>query len=65
MDKVEVGDFITIPAWETFGMVREVKPAPTGSPDAIRVLLQEHPDQPARGWRYYTLEPGEYTNKGQ
>ena len=65
MDKVQIGDFITIPAWKIFGMVQEVRPCPVGSEDAIRVLLQEHPEQPARTWKYYNLEPGEYTNEGQ
>ena len=58
--KPQIGDFIEIPAWHTFGMVHEVKGAPIGSDDAIRVLVQEHPEQPVHYWRYYNLEPGEY-----
>ena len=57
---VQVGDFISIPSWQTFGMVHEVRPSIMGSDDSITVLVQEHPDQPVRNWRYYRLEPGEY-----
>ena len=60
----EVGEFIEIPAWKTFGRVMDVKTAPLGSEKAIQVLLQEHPDQPARAWRSYRLEPNEYILEG-
>jgi len=60
-NKVQVGDFIEVPAWQTFGMVHEVKASMFGSDESITVLLQEHPDQPTRNWRYYRLEPSEYS----
>ena len=65
-EQVQIGDFIEIPAWKTFGMVQAIGKPPEFSPEGtIRVLLQERPDQPARAWKYYNLEPGEYINEMQ
>ncbi len=57
-----VGDFITIPSWETFGQVVDTRPATIGTPDAIEVLVESKPDDPAPRW--YRLEPSEYINEG-
>jgi hypothetical protein len=59
--KPEIGNFIEIPAWKTFGMVIGIEPAWHGSDDAIRVLIQEHPEQRTADCIYFHLEPGEYT----
>jgi hypothetical protein len=56
--RLQVGDFITVSAWETFGQVVDVKPAFYGSDHAQRVLPQERPEAVAR---WYTLEPDEFT----
>ncbi len=58
-----VGDFITIPAWETFGQVVDIRPATMGTPEAIEVLVEHKPDDPDPRW--YRLEPGAYINEGQ
>ncbi len=58
MATVEVGDFVSIPAWRIEGMVTAVRPATTGSDDAIEVFVQERPDGPERRYR---LEPGQFT----
>lgn len=58
--KVQVGDFIEVPAWRTAGMVQHVKGSMFGSSDSVTVLLQEHPEQPARDWKSYRLEPEEF-----
>ena len=55
---LEVGDFITVAAWEATGQVIGIEPAMIGSDDAQRVLLQERPDADGH---WYTLEPGEFT----
>jgi hypothetical protein len=59
-DKIRVGDFIEIPAWNTCGMVQAIEPAMLGSENAQRVLVQEFPEQSASDWEYYRLEPGEF-----
>ena len=56
----EVGEFIEVPAWQTFGQVVAAEPASMGSDYATEVTLQEHPEQPARKWPKFRLEPGEY-----
>jgi hypothetical protein len=58
--KLEVEDFIEIPAWNVFGCVLSVKPSMMGSEDSVTVLLQESPDQPEHEMRSYRLEPDEY-----
>lgn len=59
-DAPTVGEMIEVPAWQTCGMVMATAAALTGTEGSIRVLLQDHPDQPAHNWRYYTLAPGEF-----
>ena len=55
--KLELLDFITIPAWNDYGMVVRIESAIIGSDDAVAVLLQREPDgKPVR----YRLEPDEY-----
>lgn len=56
-NKIDVGDFISVPAWETHGQVIEIGPAFYGSDNAQRVLLQE---QPEAAGKWYTLEPDEF-----
>jgi hypothetical protein len=60
MDTLEIGDFISVPAWKTYGMVIGVDLAWYGSDDARRVLVQEHPDQRTADCKWFQLEPGEY-----
>lgn len=55
--KLQVGDFINVPAWETSGQVIAVEAAHHSSDEAQRVLLQ---DAPEAAGRWYTLEPGEF-----
>lgn len=55
-----VGEMIEVPAWQTFGMVIAERPTTIGPEGTVSVLLQKSPDQPARGWRWYRLAPGEY-----
>ena len=56
-----VGEFIEIHAWKTFGMVIGQEEPTHGVDDAIRVLVQEHPDQRIDKCKWYQLEPGQYT----
>lgn len=58
-ESLQVGEFIEIPAWETEGMVMNVKPSLVIA-GAIEVLMQEHPDQPLSAWRTYRLLPDEF-----
>lgn len=62
-ESLQVGDFIEIPAWRTWGMVMEIQDPMPGTKE-IEVLLQEDPDQPARLWRNYRLQPDEFTIVG-
>lgn len=56
---LQVGDFITIPAWRIRGgQVTEVNEPYIGSDKAQRVAVQEKPEQESR---WYTLEPNEFT----
>ena len=57
-DPVEIGEFISIPAWKTEGMVIATAPATLGSADAIVVLVETRIDDPSPRW--YRLEPDEY-----
>jgi hypothetical protein len=57
-ERIEVGDFIKIPAWSVEGCVVDLRPATLGSDDAQEVLLEVQPDDPHPRW--YRLEPGEY-----
>ena len=57
-ERPDVGDFITIPAWNITGCVMAVLAADFGSDEAFTVLLQESPDAPTT--RAYRLEPHEY-----
>ena len=58
--KLQPGDFISIPAWDAYGQVIATDLPHYGSDDAQRVLLQEHPEQPASACRWYHLEPGTF-----
>ena len=60
MNTIEVGDFIEVPTWKTFGQVVSVQPSQI-RPGAQDVMLQEHPEQAIRNCRTYRLMPGEYT----
>ena len=57
--KIQVGDFIEVPAWKTVGMVTGILLPHYGSENVQHILLQENPvsDRVTR----YHLEPGEYT----
>ena len=57
-DVLEVGDFVTVPAWKTFGQVIDTRPAMLGSDAAQDVLIETKPDDPNPRW--YRLEPNEY-----
>lgn len=56
--KIEVGDFIEIPAWKTFGFVAGVCPSKVRT-DTIDVTLQEDPERPNR-LKVYRLRNGEF-----
>ena len=59
MEKIEIGDFIKIPAWRTEGQVINMRPASTlGTEMAQEVLLEVKPDDSHPRW--YRLEPGEF-----
>ena len=59
MDRINIGDFIKIPAWRVEGCVINTRPASAlGSEHAQEVLLEEKPDDPDPRW--YRLEPGEF-----
>ena len=58
--QLSVGDFIEIPAWKVFGCVMDIAPSDLGSSEAVSVYLQEYPEQPARDWRRYRLEPDQF-----
>jgi hypothetical protein len=58
VSKIEIGDFIKIPAWEIEGCVIDTRPSTLGSDEAQDVLLQEKPNDPHPRW--YRLEPDEY-----
>lgn len=53
---LEVGDFIEIPAWQTWGMVTSVAPAPADN--EIAITLQDRPDGPEKRYR---LKPDEFS----
>lgn len=55
---LQVGDMISIPSWNTYGMVVGHELPTHGSDAAQLVLLQEVPDSP-KVQRYH-LEPGDY-----
>lgn len=50
-------------AWQRSGQVVDTRPATMGSEQAVEVLVEHRPDDPAPKW--YRLEPGEFTNEGQ
>jgi hypothetical protein len=59
MEKMEIGDFIKIPAWGVEGCVIDIRPASSpGSVDALEVLLDSRPDDPHPRW--YRVQPGEF-----
>lgn len=58
---IEYGDFISVPAWQTFGMVIGF------DHDAAQLrgyqygfLVQEHPDQKTADCKYYWLNDGQF-----
>ena len=53
-----IGEFITIPAWQTSGQVIATRPAMIGSEQAVEVLIETKPNDPSPRW--YRLEPTEY-----
>ena len=59
--KIEIGDFITIPAWAVTGQVIAIEDAYMGTEASQRVLVQDKPG--ARG-QWYHLEPSEFTFDG-
>jgi hypothetical protein len=60
--ELEVGDFITIPAWSTGGMVTRIEMSEIGPDGTIKVWLQEDPD--SEKTRVFRLEPGQYEIEG-
>ena len=54
---VEIGEFITIPFWRTYGMVIDLEPAIHGPDGSFRACVQEVPDG-CGVW--YHLEPGQW-----
>lgn len=56
--ELEVGDFISIPKWKTFGMVTEILKPEYGSENVQHIRLQENPDSNAT--RRFHLEPDEF-----
>lgn len=59
--EVQVGDFITVPAWGVTGMVMNIKSSYIGPEGSIDVLLQHDVDEPSPIWQWYRLTPGTYT----
>ena len=57
-EKLKVGMFIEIPAWQTSGVVVRLCTPSYGSKDVQCVDVQEHSD--STDSRKYTLEPDEY-----
>lgn len=55
---IQVGDFISVPRWKTFGMVTVIEPAQYGPEGTIRVALQEDPNSDRVRW--FNLPPGTY-----
>lgn len=55
-----VGKFIEVPAWQTFGRVESEREPMLGPDGSIEILLCEHPDHPARLWRWYRLALSEW-----
>jgi hypothetical protein len=54
-----IGEFVRIPAWRVdAGQVIDQRPALLGSDDAVAVLVEVRPDDPAPRW--YRLEPAEF-----
>ena len=56
---VEVGEFISIPAWKVEGQVIDVRPASFGSEYAVSVLVERCPEDPKPRW--YRLDPWQYS----
>ena len=57
-DRLQLGDIITIPSWQTAGMVVEFLLPHYGSDDVVYVRIQESPE--SEHTTCYHLEPGEY-----
>lgn len=58
---LEIGMFITIPAWKAYGQVISVEPAVIGSDSAIVIKLQEKPGKKAQTYNLDIVEyPGCY-----
>lgn len=58
MNKIKVGEFITIPAWNAAGQVIRTEAPWFGSDDAQRVLLQSSPADEEGKW--YSVDPGQF-----
>lgn len=58
---ITIGDFITIPAWRTTGLVIDTEATLIGSETAQRVLVQ---DRPEAAGRWYTLELDQFEIEG-
>ena len=56
---IEVGNFISIPAWSVEGQVIAKEQPITGTEHAQRVLVQSSPDDETGRW--YTVEPDEFS----
>lgn len=56
--KIELGEFIEIPAWNVIGVVIDIEPARYGSDYAQRVLVLTDPEDETGTW--FHLEPDQF-----
>lgn len=54
---IQVGDYITIPAWSVEGMVSDTAYSEFGNDSAIKVAVQESPTSTPK---WYRLEDGQF-----
>lgn len=57
---IEIGDFLSIPAWNTIGRVVAIEDSRIGSDDSVTVTMETDPD--GEHTSRFRLEPGEYEN---
>ena len=56
--EIDVGSFVSIPAWEQWGMVVGIEPAMFGPESSIVILLQTDPDSDTV--KKFRIEDGQF-----
>ena len=56
--EIDVGSFVSIPAWEQWGMIVGIEPAMFGPESSIVILLQTDPDSDTV--KKFRIEDGQF-----